>query len=122
MNNDIIALERKLELAAKIAHNVNQAYCEAIGDPTQTDWENAPQWQKDSCMNGVDFHLKFNTTPEDSHKNWMNHKITDGWKYGKVKDEILKTHPCMVPYDELPESQRVKDYLFKAIVDSIFKE
>lgn len=73
-------------------------------------------------MNGVEFHIKNKTTPEDSHKNWMEHKLKDGWKYGEVKDEVLKTHPCLVPYNELPENQKVKDYLFKAVVDSIFKE
>jgi hypothetical protein len=36
--------------------------------------------------------------------------------YGEVKDAVAKTHPCMVPYDDLPEFQRKKDALFLAIV------
>jgi hypothetical protein len=56
------------------------------------------------------------TTPEDSHKNWLAHKVKDGWVYGPVKDVEKKEHPCMVPYEELPLEQRVKDYLFRAVV------
>jgi hypothetical protein len=51
----------------------------------------------------------------------MEHKEKYGWVYGEVKDAEKKTHPCMVPYEKLPIEQRVKDYLFKAVIDSIFK-
>ena len=37
MNNEDIA---------RVAHQVNKAYCEALGDTSQPDWENAPDWQK----------------------------------------------------------------------------
>lgn len=122
MNDEVLILERKIKLAAKVAHNVNQAYCRAIGDPTQEDWENCPKWQRESCIAGVKFHLEHpDSTPEDSHKSWLEHKERDGWTYGQVKDEALKTHPCFVPYDQLPLEQRVKDYLFKAVIDSIMK-
>ena len=43
-------------------------------------------------------------------------KIADGWVYGKIKDAELKTHPCCVPYEQLPVEQRAKDYIFRAIV------
>jgi len=50
--------------------------------------------------------------------NWMKEKLENGWTFGDVKDENLKTHPCMVSYSELPQLQRTKDFIFKAIVDS----
>lgn len=106
------------EQIAKLCHEVNRAYCRSIGDDSQPVWEEAPQWQKDSAINGVEFHMTNETTPEQSHENWMREKITDGWIYGPVKNPEKKEHPCMVRYEELPAEQRTKDYLFKAVVDS----
>lgn len=111
----------KINDIAKICHSVNKAYCEAIGDMSQPSWEDAPEWQQLSAMNGVVFHLENNATPAQSHKNWVVDKLEDGWVYGEVKDPIAKTHPCLVLYTELPLEQRIKDYLFKAVVDT-FKE
>mgnify|MGYP001036395031 CR=1 FL=1 len=110
-----------VELIAKVCHQVNKAYCESIGDYSQPDWDDAPKWQKDSAMNGVEFHMKNqdrSVTPEQSHENWMKEKLKEGWVYGNVKDVEKKTHPCLVPYDQLPLYQRTKDSLFKAVVDS----
>ena len=57
--------------------------------------------------------------PSDSHESWLKEKKEDGWKYGKVKDVEKKEHPCFVPYEELPSDQKVKDYVFIAIVDAL---
>lgn len=103
---------------AKIAHEVNRAYCRAIGDNSQVAWEDAPTWQKLSACIGVDFHLDNVATPEQSHDAWMAQKADDGWKYGPVKDAEKKEHPCFVKYSELPQEQRIKDHLFKAVCES----
>jgi hypothetical protein len=106
-----------IEQVAKMCHEVNKAYCEAIGDHSQVSWNEAPEWQQGSAINGVIFHLNNpDAKPEDSHNNWWKEKIADGWKYGPVKDAEKKEHPCMVPYNELPLEIRVKDYLFIAMV------
>ena len=92
---------------AEVAHEVNRAYCQSIGDHSQPTWKEAPEWQKESAVNGVDYHLASQwATPEESHNNWMRNKTADGWIYGTVKDAEAKTHPCMVPYDQLPAEQR----------------
>lgn len=49
----------------------------------------------------------------------MEEKVNDGWVYGEVKDADKKTHPCIVPYNELPEFQKKKDHLFIAIVKAL---
>lgn len=103
---------------ARVCHEVNRAYCKSIGDNSQASWEEAPQWQRDSAIKGVEFHQSGETTPEQSHESWMREKVETGWVYGPVKDPEKKEHPCMVPYNELPIEQRTKDYLFKAVVDS----
>ena len=105
---------------AQVAHEVNRAYCASIGDKSQVDWADAPEWQRKSAMAGVKMHLDNpDATPEQSHESWLSMKLADGWVYGDVKDEAAKTHPCCVPYEELPEAQKSKDYLFRAVVHSL---
>jgi hypothetical protein len=106
---------------AKLCHEVNRAYCESIGDYSQPKWADSPDWQKGSATLGVMQHLANDMTPEQSHESWMKVKLEDGWVYGDVKDPDKKTHPCIMPYNELPIEQRTKDYLFKAIC-GVFKE
>jgi hypothetical protein len=105
---------------AKVAHEINKAFCESIGDNSQPSWENAPDWQKNSAVNGVEFHINNpDAKPSDSHENWLRQKEEEGWKYGPAKNPEAKEHPCFVPYDELPVEQKSKDYLFKQIVHSL---
>jgi hypothetical protein len=106
---------------AKVCHEVNRAYCQSIGDNSQPHWDDAPEWQKVSAINGVKAHIEsgLTLTPEQSHESWMKEKELDGWIFGEVKDPEHKTHPCMVPYNQLPIQQRTKDFLFRAVVHSI---
>lgn len=107
-------------LAAKTAHEVNRAYCYALGDYSQPFWDDAPDWQKDSVVAGVKAILANpDTTSEQSHANWYAYKLAEGWSYGPVKDPEKKLHPCMVAYSELPAEQRVKDHLFGAAVRAV---
>jgi hypothetical protein len=101
-----------IEACARAAHEVNRAYCAALGDITQVSWDAAPDWQKSSARNGVAGVLFDGNGPEDSHRSWLAEKEASGWKYGPVKNPDTKEHPCMVPYDELPAEQRTKDELF----------
>lgn len=104
------------EAIAQVTHEANKAYCEALGDFSQPCWQEAPQWQRDSAIAGVAAKRSDPAmTPEKQHENWFNHKVADGWSYGEVKDAEAKTHPCMVPYSQLPSSQRAKDHIFGAI-------
>ena len=47
----------KAEIIAPVCHAVNKAYCESIGDYSQPDWKDAPDWQKESAVKGAQFHL-----------------------------------------------------------------
>jgi hypothetical protein len=107
--------ETKIEACARAAHEVNRAYCLAIGDTSQPSWEDAPAWQKSSALNGVEGVLNGNT-PEKSHESWLAEKERTGWKYGPVKDPEKKEHPCFVPYAKLPPEQAKKDLLFVGAV------
>ena len=105
---------------ARVCHEANRAYCRSLGDNSQSHWESAPDWQKQSAINGVRFRVA-NPKAKDSamHENWMKEKLADGWTYGEEKNPEKKTHPCLVPYDELPVEQQRKDALFSGIVKAL---
>lgn len=108
----------KIEEIAEICHEVNRIYCKSIGDNSQPLWENAPDWQKESAMRGIDFirkSINIEFVPERQHNAWLTDKLKDGWKYGTVKDAEKKEHPCILPYNELPDEQKMKDKLFGSI-------
>ena len=110
----------KPEAIAKVCHEVNRAYCQSLGDSSQPEWDEAPAWMKDSALHGVEHHIRHpNTTPEGSHEKWLEEKRATGWKYGSVKDAEKKEHPCFVPYAELKETDKAKDYIFRAVVKAL---
>lgn len=105
---------------AKACHEINRAYCEALGDTSQKPWDYAPEWAKTSAINGVKFHIANpDSKPSDSHESWMKEKLDAGWKFGPVKDPEKKEHPCLVPYDQLPKEQQMKDALFIGVVRAL---
>lgn len=107
---------------AEVCHETNAAYCRTIGDATQKPWGLAEEWQRLSAIKGVEFALADPFAPASSqHDAWLRDKIADGWRFGPLKDPVKKEHPCCVAYEELPPEQRMKDYLFKAIVGA-FRE
>ena len=109
-----------IEDVAHICHESNRAYCETLGDQSQPPWSEAPDWQKESAVNGVTFHLSNpDALASHSHESWLKEKLESGWKYGAVKDPDKKEHPCCVPYEQLPPEQQAKDYLFRGIVHSL---
>lgn len=110
----------KVEQIARTCHEVNRAYCQSIGDNSQPSWEDAPEWQKKSAIQGVKHYIGDpSTTPAEMHSNWCKYKVSEGWSYGRVKDPDAKKHPCLVPYHELPEEQKIKDNLFISVIKSM---
>lgn len=110
-----------VDQVARIIHEANRAYCETQGDHSQVPYDQAPDWQKESLDKGIlqamqTTHLPIEEAAAFSHRSWMVLKEAEGWRYGEVKDPVAKTHPCFLPYEQLPVSQRRKDYIFVALV------
>ena len=53
----------------------------------------------------------------NAHENWAKQRMTEGWRYGPKRDDQKKEHPCLVPYEQLPESE--KEYDRKTAMETI---
>jgi hypothetical protein len=45
----------------------------------------------------------------NTHDLWAEQRIRDGWRFGPRRDDDAKTHPCLVPYADLPEAEKIYD-------------
>ena len=120
MTDEMEFEDMDIQLVARICHEANKAYCEGMHDFTQKPWDETDPELQASAINGVRNLLENpDATAISSHANWLKFKTERGWTYGETKDVEAKTHPCMVPYHELPRDQQVKDHLFHAIVRAV---
>ena len=46
---------------------------------------------------------------KNTHEVWSQSRINDGWRYGVTRNDEAKEHPCLIPYEELPESEKEYD-------------
>lgn len=46
---------------------------------------------------------------ENVHNVFVKSRMDEGWTYGECRDDVKKTNPTLVPYDELPESEKEYD-------------
>lgn len=46
---------------------------------------------------------------KNTHAVWAQQRLAEGWHYGPKRDDARKEHPCLVPYDELPENEKEYD-------------
>lgn len=105
---------------ARVTHEVNRAYCSALGDHSQAPWSEAPEWQRQSALLGVKLHTEnLDASPAAGHESWMAQKVADGWVYGPEKRPDIKQHPCIIPFDQLPREQRAKDFIFRSVVHAL---
>jgi len=46
---------------------------------------------------------------KNAHDIWARQRLAEGWTYGPERDDAKKQHPCLVPYEQLPESEKEYD-------------
>jgi hypothetical protein len=100
---------------ARVCHEANRALQLALDEAPSPHWDETDAEMRASAVDGV-FTALEGATPEELHQSWCEFRLAQGWRHGAVKDTEAKTHPCLVPYAELPEDQRLKDELFQAVV------
>lgn len=111
-----------IELTAQAAHETNRIWCMTAfadrADPLKlvsSHWEDLPDWHQESLKFGVRKvaeEFARDITPEEMHKSWVDYKLKDGWTFGPEPDSLLKQHPCLVDYKDLPSRERIKDTFF----------
>jgi len=112
--------ELKTNRIAQVCHEAIRAFCAGIGDNSLVAWHDAPDWQRQSTISGVRFHLANpGATDAATHEKWLLDKERDGWRYGPVKNADRKEHPCCVAFDQLPPEEQAKDRLFRAVVHAL---
>lgn len=61
-------------------------------------------------VTGIEFPIELNSLVEhmasNVHDVWAMSRMNDGWNYGEKRDGQKKTHPCLVSYDGLPDSEK----------------
>ena len=116
-----VTAERVLaEDIASVIHDANRRLQIVQGDPRPSPlWDEAPEYQVRESTALVELALADpERTPEQNHQGWLDRLLADGWRRGP-KDEAAKTHPLLVPFDELPLEAQQKDRLFIAIVRAL---
>jgi hypothetical protein len=101
---------------ARVAYELNRAYRSSIGEKEGPAWDDCEHEEQLALTRAVNFHRHSTLSFAESHELWMAHRKEAGWNWGPVKDTSQKLHPCMVHWNALPQSQRVKDVLFTTIV------
>ena len=107
----------KLVVIARGVHEAIRAYQEALGEEPTPPWAESG-WMQDSTRDAVEFALD-NPTPGAQHEAWASAKHRAGWWYGPEKDANRKTHPSLVPFDQLAEAEQRKDAIVIAVVQGL---
>lgn len=109
-----------LDPVARVIHAAIRTWSTAHGQADMPDWDSAPQWMKDSTFASIAFVLEHPDADAGAqHVQWMEQRRAQGWTYGPVRDEVQKTHPMLVPFDQLPIMEQKKDDLVSAIVKAL---
>ena len=109
--------EEEIMRIARVMHEAVRAFQAGLGQDPAPHWSKAPKWMKSASRDAVVFRIQNPDAPASSqHDQWTESKLADGWKFGKKKDPDKKTHPLLIPYNELPLEERQKDALVSAVV------
>jgi hypothetical protein len=57
----------------------------------------------------TELHPLIEKLAENNHEEWSHRRMKDGWVYGAQRCDEKKHHPCLIPYEELPESEKEYD-------------
>ena len=54
---------------------------------------------------------------QNNHDQWARSRIEEGWRYGEMRNDVDKLHPDLLPYEQLPETE--KEYDRKTVVEAL---
>jgi hypothetical protein len=100
---------------AQVCHEANRAFQCVIGEIPSPAWYSDTDEMRFATIESVDA-VTAGATAAELHETWRQSHLATGWTHGPVKDYERKTHPLLVPYNDLPAAQKDKDVLFRAVV------
>ena len=82
-------------------------------------WAEREQAFKDQFLNVIERQCgeQRSSSPEELHGSWMQAYFAMGWVYGEKYNRVEKTHPDLVPYNQLGQLERDKDAVFVALCE-----
>ena len=109
-----------VDTIAELVHETLSVWARMRGMPDYPSWDEAPDWMRASTLESIQHTLENPDAPPGAqHIQWMEQKQRDGWVWGKNKDSEAKTHPMLVPFEQLPDDERAKDALIIALVKAL---
>jgi len=101
---------------ARIAHEVNRAYCASTGSGSGLSWDKASAADRDAAVMSVMALSRGFSTTEGVHEAWVREMSLNGWTHGDAVDVQAKKHPNLIDYASLPHEIQARDALFVAVV------
>jgi len=110
-----------VEQFGRLNHALRREVARIFGDGTvPPDWDDAPEWMHaESARSARKLLENPGMMAEEEHDRWMRQKIADGWTQGPVRDDEAKIHPSLLPFDQLPPGERLKDLLRVSLAGSL---
>lgn len=109
-------MELTNEQIAIICHETCRAYQIALGEEyPHGHWSESTKLTQELTIRGVELNREGKSARE-IHGDWVESRKHEGWTLGR-KSDAYRTHPNLVPYEQLPEKERYKNALQKAVFD-----
>ena len=109
-----------LDPIAQTVHEAMRAWAKANGQNDLPAWGRAPKWMKESTRASVQFVLDHPKAGAGAqHEQWMAQRQEQGWRFAETRDDTLKHHPMLIPFEALPDFEQKKDHLLIAIVKAL---
>lgn len=108
--------DAELDFIASVAHSVQCGIDYAFGLPELHQWGLMGDGYKAQMKASVRAVLVHDKSPKSLHGSWLSRLTQEGWVHGEVKDAEKKTHPLLVPFDELPIEWKLRLRQFRAAV------
>ncbi len=105
---------------AEMLHSVTSKIQRMDGSTVES-WEELSEENKRLSTKAVrEIYNRPQMTAEQLHNLWMKLKLEDNWECGPEYDSVNKKHPCIVPFVDLPLSERCKDLIWEHLPKALF--
>ena len=115
----------KIDACAHAAHEAVRAYAKttaADGDLLANPWDHCDDAARAAARATVYRLIDCRSlTPEQAHEVWVASMVGLGWKKGRTKNVLAKTHPCLVEWDDLDHEIQAKDALFLDVAKAMLR-